>query len=55
MRQFRILGPEIIYKIEDRKLCVEKLREMDVKEIGECSKHHSIDNYKDDEHKVISR
>ncbi|XP_021913277.1 activating signal cointegrator 1 complex subunit 3 isoform X2 [Zootermopsis nevadensis] len=39
MRQFRILGPEIIYKIEDRKLCVEKLREMDVKEIGTILRH----------------
>jgi activating signal cointegrator complex subunit 3 len=35
MRQFHILGPEIIQKIEERKLSVEKLREMDVKEIGE--------------------
>lgn len=35
MRQFHILGPEIIQKLEDKKLCVDKLREMDVKEIGE--------------------
>jgi activating signal cointegrator complex subunit 3 len=35
MRQFRILGPEIIHKIEEKKLTVDKLREMDVKEIGE--------------------
>jgi len=34
MRQFRILGPEVIRKIEDSKLSVDKLREMDVKEIG---------------------
>jgi activating signal cointegrator complex subunit 3 len=35
MRQFHILGPEIIHKIEEKKLGVDKLREMDVKEIGE--------------------
>jgi hypothetical protein len=34
MRQFRILGPEVIRKIEDSNLSVDKLREMDVKEIG---------------------
>jgi len=34
MRQFRILTPEVIRKIEDSNLSVDKLREMDVKEIG---------------------
>jgi hypothetical protein len=54
MRQFRILGPEIIHKIEEKKLGVEKLREMDVKEIGEYIKSHSIDNYKGDQCKLVS-
>jgi len=44
MRQFRILGPEIIRKIEEKKLTVEGLREMDVKEIGKCSKNISANN-----------
>jgi activating signal cointegrator complex subunit 3 len=35
MRQFRVLGPEVIKKIEDCNLSVDKLREMDAKEIGE--------------------
>lgn len=39
MRQFRILGPEIIRKIEEKKLSVDKLREMDVKEIGIILRH----------------
>ncbi|PSN49726.1 Activating signal cointegrator 1 complex subunit 3 [Blattella germanica] len=39
MRQFRILGQEIIQKIEDRKLNVDKLRDMDVKEIGIILRH----------------
>nr|CAD7572321.1 unnamed protein product [Timema californicum] len=39
MRQFRILGPEIIQKIEERKLTVDKLREMDEKEIGNFLRH----------------
>jgi activating signal cointegrator complex subunit 3 len=43
MRQFRILRPEIILKIEERKLDVEKLREMDVKEVGEYSKSCSLE------------
>ncbi|KAJ8890006.1 hypothetical protein PR048_009511 [Dryococelus australis] len=34
MRQFRILGPDIIDKIESHHLSVEKLRDMDVREIG---------------------
>lgn len=34
MRQFRALGAEVIRKIEDCNLNVDKLREMDVKEIG---------------------
>jgi activating signal cointegrator complex subunit 3 len=43
MRQFRILRPEIIHKIEERKLDVEKLREMDVKEVGEYSRSCSLE------------
>nr|CAD7458407.1 unnamed protein product [Timema tahoe] len=39
MRQFRIIGPEIIQKIEERKLTVDKLREMDEKEIGNFLRH----------------
>lgn len=34
LRQFSCLGPETFYKIEDRHLTVDRLREMDVKEIG---------------------
>lgn len=34
LRQFSILTPEIIYKIENKKLKIDKLREMDAKEIG---------------------
>uniref|UniRef100_A0A2Z5TZE8 U5 small nuclear ribonucleoprotein 200 kDa helicase n=1 Tax=Reticulitermes speratus TaxID=60591 RepID=A0A2Z5TZE8_9NEOP len=39
MRQFRVLGPEVIRKIEDSNLSVYKLREMDVKEIGIMLRH----------------
>jgi hypothetical protein len=38
MRQFRVLGPEIIRKIEEKRLGVENLRDMDVKEIGEYNR-----------------
>lgn len=34
MRQFRCLGQDIIDKIEERNLKIERLREMDVTEIG---------------------
>lgn len=34
MRQFHIISPDLQEKLEDRKLTVEKLRDMDVKEIG---------------------
>jgi len=34
LRQFSVLTPEIISKIEARKLSMDKLRDMDAKEIG---------------------
>ncbi|XP_063225665.1 activating signal cointegrator 1 complex subunit 3 [Bacillus rossius redtenbacheri] len=39
MRQFRILGPDIIDKIENHRLSVDKLRDMDVREIGTLLRH----------------
>ena len=38
MRQFGILSPEILNKIESKGLSIDKLREMDIKEIGKI--HH---------------
>lgn len=35
MRQFHIIGADLQEKLEERKLTVEKLRDMDSKEIGE--------------------
>ena len=35
LRQFPILGVEVLDKLEARRLTVDKLREMDPKEIGE--------------------
>ena len=35
LRQFRCLGSDMITKIEDRRLTIDRLREMDVREIGE--------------------
>ena len=37
LRQFSILTPEIINKLEQRNLKIDKLREMDAKEIGKLS------------------
>ena len=34
LRQFPILGPEILNKLEQRRMTVERLKEMDAKEIG---------------------
>lgn len=39
MRQFHIITPDLQEKLEDRKLTVEKLRDMDVKEIGSFLRH----------------
>lgn len=39
MRQFRILGPDIIHKIDEKRLTVEKLRDMDAKDIGILLRH----------------
>ena len=35
LRQFSILSPEILHKLEHRQLSVDKLRDMEAKEIGE--------------------
>ena len=40
LRQFSILTPEIIGKLEAKRLKVDKLREMDAKEIGMAYKHY---------------
>lgn len=40
MRQFHIIGPDLQEKLEDRKLTVEKLRDMDAKEIGKIVISH---------------
>ena len=34
LRQFSVLSPEIIHKLEARKLYIDKLKEMDSKDIG---------------------
>lgn len=34
LRQFHIIGPDLQDKLEERKLTIEKLRDMDAKEIG---------------------
>lgn len=40
LRQFHCLGHDIIEKIEQRNLTVERLREMDVREIGDFLRNH---------------
>ena len=37
LRQFPILSAEVLQKLEKRRLTVERLREMDAKEIGEIA------------------
>lgn len=39
MRQFHIISPDLQEKLEERKLTVDKLRDMDVKEIGSLLRH----------------
>ncbi|XP_074644659.1 activating signal cointegrator 1 complex subunit 3-like [Tubulanus polymorphus] len=39
LRQFTVLSPEILHKIEVKKLTIDKLREMDSKEIGHLIHH----------------
>lgn len=42
MRQFTKLGHEILGKIEDRRLTVEKIRDMDFREIGQLLRHERM-------------
>ncbi|KAJ9599656.1 hypothetical protein L9F63_026491, partial [Diploptera punctata] len=42
LMQFRVLGSDIVQKIEERKLGIEKLRDMDAKEIGIFLRHQKM-------------
>ncbi|GLG93341.1 Putative activating signal cointegrator 1 complex subunit 3 B [Gryllus bimaculatus] len=42
LRQFQCLGHDIIQRLEDSKLSIHKLRDMDAKEIGIFLRHHKM-------------